>query len=219
MAESLPAQSKNPTTSKWEGFNVEMAEDLARVLKVDLEIVDGSWATLIPGLMAEKYDIVMCDMYATPERAQVVVFTDAYNTLGYSILVQADSSLQKMDDLNSGDVTIATLSGTSAEPFIKQYLPKAKMHSLVNENVYAPHLEVANGRADAHITDEINNLIFIEKNPNLNVRILPEIVNNTGLAYAIRPGDWHFQSFLNTWIRYKQDSGYIMWLRKKWYGY
>ena len=51
-------------------------------------------------------------------------------------------------------------------------------------------------------------LIFkiIEKNPNLNVRILPEIVNNTGLAYAIRPGDWHFQSFLNTWIRYKQDS-------------
>jgi ABC-type amino acid transport substrate-binding protein len=219
MADSPPAQVKSPATDEWEGYNVEMAEDLARVLAVELEIVDGAWSTLIPGLMADKYDICMVDMYATPERAQTVVFTDAYNILGYSFIVQEDSPYQRWEDLNKAGVVISTLSGTASEPFIEQYLPEAEMRSMVTENVYAPHLEVANKRADAHVTDEVSNVLFIENNPDFEVRILPDLVNATGLAYAIRPGDSHFHSFLNTWIRYKIDSGHAGQLRKKWYGY
>jgi ABC-type amino acid transport substrate-binding protein len=222
MADSPPSQSKNPATDTWEGYNVEMAEDLARVLDVRLEIVDATWATLIPGLLAEQYDICMVDMFATPERAQTVVFTDAYNKLGYSFLVRGDSPYQRWEDLNDPKVTIVTLSGTSGEPFVRQHLPKATMRSIVSDNNYAPHMEVMNGRADAHITDHVNNILFMRNNPNANLRTVPAgepLLNATGLAYAIRPGDPHFHAFLNTWIRYIADSGQAELLRKKWFGY
>lgn len=222
MADSPPSQSKNPGTDEWEGYNVDMAHDLARVLGVELEIVDATWATLIPGLLAGQYDICMVDMFATPERAQTVVFTEAYNKLGYSFLVRGDSPYQNWRELNDAAVTVATLSGTSGEPFVQQRLPQANMQSIVSDNNYAPHMEVMNGRADAHITDHVNNLLFIKNNPDADLRTLPEgepLLNATGLAYAIRPGDPHFHAFLNTWIRYLADSGQAEERRLQWFGY
>lgn len=222
MADSPPSQSKNPATDEWEGFNVEMANDLARVLGVELEIVDATWATLIPGLLAGQYDLCMVDMFATPERAQTVVFTEPYNKLGYSFLVRADAGITDWHQLNDPSVTIATLSGTSGESFVQQFLPQATMQPIVSDNNYAPHMEVMNGRATAHITDHINNLLFIQNNPSAGLITVPEgepLLNATALAYAMRPGDPHFQAFLNTWIRYLSDSGQIAVLREKYFGY
>jgi polar amino acid transport system substrate-binding protein len=199
-----------------------MAKDLAKVMGVKLEIVDATWATLIPGLLASQYDICMVDMFATPERALTVDFTESYNKLGYSFIVRADSPFKTWQDLNKPGVTIVTLSGTSGEPFVKEHLPLATMKPIVSDNNYAPHLEVMNGRADAHITDHINNLLFIKNNPGAKLRTIPEgepLLNATGLAYSVRPGDAHFLNFLNVWIRYNSDSGHLKDLRKKWFGY
>jgi ABC-type amino acid transport substrate-binding protein len=218
MAESLPMQFKNPVSDTWEGYNVDMANDLAKLLGVKLQIVDATWATLIPGLMASKYDIVMCDMWATPERAETVVFTDAYNVYGWSVMVRKDTPYKTWEDLNKPGIIISVLAGTADEQTAKRYFPQATVKALVSENVNAPRLEVANGRADAVVTDLFNIKAFIAQNSQANVRILQEdrVLNPTGLAYAIRPGDYHFLNFLNTWIHYDKDSGKAQDLRVKW---
>lgn len=218
MAESLPMQFKDPQTGEWQGYNADMAKDLAQVLGVKLTIVDATWQTLIPGLMANQYDIVMCDMWATPERAQTVVFTDAYNVYGWAVMVRDDVPAKTWEDLNKAGVTIAVLAGTADEQMAKRFFPKATVKGLVSENVNAPRMEVAAGRADAHVTDLMNIKIFIAKNPQAKVHILQEdrIMSPTGLAYAIRPGDYHFLNFLNTWIAARRDSGMADDLRRKW---
>jgi ABC-type amino acid transport substrate-binding protein len=218
VAESLPMQFKNPATGQWEGYNIDMANDLATILGVKLELVDATWQTLIPGLMAKQYNIVMVDMWATPERAQTVVFTNPYNVYGWAVLVRDDVTAKTWEDLNSEKTTISVLSGTADEQTAKRYFPKANVHGLVSENVNAPRMEVANGRADAHVTDLMNIKIFMTQNPAAKVHILQEdrIMNPTGLAYAVRPGDYHFLNFLNTWIGYNRDSGHADELRKKW---
>ena len=162
MANSPPAQTKNATSGEWEGYNVDMAKDLATVLGVELEIVDATWATLIPGLLASKYDICMVDMFATPERAQTVLFTTPYIKLGYSFVVRANSPIQDWHDLNDPRYTLVQVPGTSAVPFIEQNMPNAELRMLASDNVNAPRLEVANGRADAHLTDHVNQVIFVE---------------------------------------------------------
>lgn len=218
VAESLPMQFKNPNTGQWEGYNVDMAADLAEVLGVRLELVDATWQTLIPGLMANQYDIVMVDMWATPERAQTVVFTDHYSVAGWAVMVRSDLEAETWEDLDKEGVVISVLSGTADEQTAKRYFPKADVRGLVSENVNAPRLEVASGRADAHVTDLLNIKIFMAQNPQAKVRILQEdrVLSPTGMAYAIRPGDYHFLNFLNTWIKARQDSGKVADLRKKW---
>jgi polar amino acid transport system substrate-binding protein len=218
VAESLPMQFKDPKTGQWEGYNVDMAKDLAEVLGVKLELVDATWQTLIPGLMAKQYDIVMVDMWATPERAQTVVFTNPYNLYGWAVMIRSDLAATKWEDLNTSGTTISVLSGTADEQTAKRFFPKANVHGLVSENVNAPRMEVANGRTDAHVTDLLNIKIFMSQNPNAKVKLLqPErIMNPTGLAYAIRPGDYHFLNFLNTWIASRRDGGKADELKKKW---
>lgn len=218
MAESLPMQFKNPQTSQWEGYNVDMANDLAKALGVKLEVVDATWQTLIPGLMANKYDVIMVDMWATPERAQTVVFTDPYNVYGWSVLVRDDLKAETWEDLDKEGVLISVLSGTADEQTAKRFFPKATVRGLVSENVNAPRLELASGRADAHVTDLLNIKIFMAQNPQAKVRILQEdrVMSPTGLAYAIRPGDYHFLNFLNTWISAWRESGKADDLKKKW---
>lgn len=218
MAESLPMQFKDPATGTWQGYNVDMANDLAEVMGVKLEIVDATWQTLIPGLIAGQYDIIMVDMWATPERAMTVVFTDPYNVYGWSVMVREDSPYQTWEDLNKEGIVISVLSGTADEQTAKRTFPLAEVKGLVSENVNAPRLEVAAGRADAHVTDLLNIKIFMAQNPGAGVRILQEdrVLAPTGLAYAIRPGDYHFLNFLNTWIGSRRDSGKADELRAKW---
>jgi ABC-type amino acid transport substrate-binding protein len=218
MAESLPMQFKDPASGQWSGYNVDMANDLAEVLGVKLEIVDATWQTLIPGLMANQYEIVMVDMWATPERAMTVVFTDPYNVYGWSVMVGKDTPYQTWEDLDKEGVTITVLSGTADEQTAKRTFPKATVKGLVSDNVNAPRLEVAAGRAEAHVTDLLNIKSFIAQNPDAPVRILQEdrVLSPTGLAYAIRPGDYHFLNFLNTWIHARSDSGKAGELRTKW---
>lgn len=218
MAKSLPMQFKNPASGKWEGYNPEMAEDLAKVMGVKLEIVDATWQTLIPGLLANKYDIVMVDMFATPERAMKVVFTDAYSTLGWSVMVRDNSAFKTWEDLNKGGVTISVLAGSADEQTAKRFFPNATVKPLVNESANAPRLEVANGRADAVVTDLPNIKLFIAQNPQAKVRVLQEdrVMTPTDMAYAIRPGDYHFLNFLNTWIHARRESGREAELHDKW---
>jgi ABC-type amino acid transport substrate-binding protein len=218
MAESLPMQFKDPATGKWEGYNADMAADLAKLMGVKLQIVDATWQTLIPGLMADKYDIIMVDMWATPERALTVLFTNPYNVYGWSVMVRDGTPHKTWEDLNKSGVVISVLGGTADEQTARRNFPNATVKPLVSENVNAPRLEVANGRADAVVTDLLNIKAFMAQNPEAKVRILQEdrVMNPTGLAYAVRPGDYHFLNFLNTWISANTESGHAKDLRDKW---
>lgn len=218
FAESLPMQFRNPATGEWIGYNVDMANDLAEVLGVKLEVVDASWATLIPGLMAGKWDICMVDMFATPVRAATVVFTNPYFVAGWKLMVRSDGGFETWEDLNQPGIVLTSLSGTADEQMERTHFPNAEIKPLVSDNVNSVFLEVANGRADGLLTDEINMGLFIARNPQAKVEILqPErTLSPTGYAYSIRPGDYHFLNFLNTWINFQQTSGKSAEKRKEW---
>src|SRR4051812_40672916 len=68
-----------------------------------------------PGLMAKQYDIVMVDMWATPERGQTVVFTEPYNVYGWAVMIRSDLAASKWEDLDTSATTISVLSGTADE--------------------------------------------------------------------------------------------------------
>ena len=221
MADSTPSQSKDPNTNEWEGFNVDMAKNLAGQLEVELEIVDASWSTLIPGLLAGQYDIVMCDLYATPKRAQTVAFTNSYMSLGFSWVVRADFPGDDPAALDDPSMKIANLSGGAMGDIIRRFAPNAEIKDVASDNVFSPHLEVASGRADATLMDHYNNSQFLKQEGGSKVRILgvDKQFQMTPMAYAVKPGDQQLLNMLNTWIDYNQTTGFSADIRKKWYGF
>lgn len=220
MADSIPAQQKNPISGEWEGFNVDMAKNLAEVLEVKLEIVDTTWSTIIPSLLQKQFDIAMVDMFRTPARAIAVDFTDSYMTTGNTWLVSADLNISDWRQLNDPQYTVVSIAGMAAVAQSDRLLPEAQKKVVVSDNAVAGQLEVAAGRANAHLSDLLQNALFMKANPNAKVKVLgaDAPIEATGYSYAVRPGDYHFHAFLNTWIAYNSTTGFVSETKKKWYG-
>ena len=220
MADSVPAQQKNPATGEWEGFNVDMAKNLADVLEVKLEIVDTTWSTIVPSLTQSQFDVAMVDMFRTPARAITVDFTDSYMTTGNTWLVGSDVDVTDWKQLNDPKYTIVSIAGMAAVAQSDRLLPEAQKKVVVSDNAVAGQLEVASGRASGHLSDLLQNALFMKANPNAKVKVLGSNapIEATGYAYAVRPGDAHFLEFLNSWIAYTTTTGFVSETKKKWYG-
>jgi len=63
---------------KLDGFEVDLAADLCKRMKVQCEVVAQDWDGIIPALNASKYDAIMAGMNITDKRLEVVNFTRPY---------------------------------------------------------------------------------------------------------------------------------------------
>lgn len=218
MADSVPMQYKDVASGQWRGYNVDLGNQLADILGVKLEIVDATWATLIPGLVAGRWDIALVDMFATPKRAATVMFTDPYFRTRMVVMGNTRRKLDSWEDLNRDGNTIVVLAGTADEQVARDHFPNATVNPMVAEGLAAPILEVAAGRARAIVSSEINMRLYIARNPSAPLEIVEPSrgIAAQGYAYAIRPGDVHLLNFLNTWIRSNQATGIHERAKTKW---
>jgi polar amino acid transport system substrate-binding protein len=71
-----------------EGFDVDIAMELADRLGLELEVVTTAWEGIIPGLKTDKYDMLMSAMTITDERLAEIDFSDPYIDSNQSIAVK-----------------------------------------------------------------------------------------------------------------------------------
>ena len=101
------------------GFDIEMAEMVAKGLGVKLEMQQITGANRIPFLMTDKVDIVISVMGLTPERARQIQFTAPYaNT--FLAVYGAKSSANVSSPDTIGSARVAAAKGTTQELAISE---------------------------------------------------------------------------------------------------
>ena len=60
------------------GFDVDIAKAVCEQIKRKCVFVEQVWDSMIPGLQAKKYDVIVSSMSMTDERRRVVDFSDRY---------------------------------------------------------------------------------------------------------------------------------------------
>jgi len=60
------------------GFDVDIANALCEQIKRKCVFVEQVWDSMIPGLQAKKYDVIISSMSITADRLKVIDFTDKY---------------------------------------------------------------------------------------------------------------------------------------------
>lgn len=81
---------------KLEGFEIDLANDLCKRMKVECEIVAQDWDGIIPGLNAGKYDAIIAGMSITARRLEVINFSAPYANTPGAIVVSKASPLAKL---------------------------------------------------------------------------------------------------------------------------
>ena len=96
------------------GYDVEVAQNIAEKLGVEVEFVEGAWDGLLAGLDAGRYDIMVNGVGVTDERAEKYNFSTPYAYNKTAVIVRGDyDEISSMEDLK-GKKTANTISSTYA---------------------------------------------------------------------------------------------------------
>ncbi|HID31001.1 MAG TPA: transporter substrate-binding domain-containing protein, partial [Desulfobacterales bacterium] len=177
---------------KYVGFDIDMAEEMAKAMGVKFVPVNTPWESLIPALTANKFDIIMGGMTITQERNLKINFADPYMVVGQTILVASkhEDKVKSYEDLNESKYIVTSGAGTTAEQTIKDLIPKAKYKSFANVGDAA--LDVVNGKADAFVFDLPYCVVFNAQHPKAKLVFLDRPLTYEPLAWGINKGDPDF---------------------------
>jgi ABC-type amino acid transport substrate-binding protein len=104
------------------GFDIELMEEIADRMGVELEWQDIAFDGLIGSLQNDKIDAIIAAMSATEEREEQVDFTDPYFISGDAVLVAEGSNLDLQDKNDIAGHTVGVQTGTIQESWIDENL-------------------------------------------------------------------------------------------------
>lgn len=170
MELTYPPFETQDASGKPDGVSVKLAEALAADLGRPLQIVPMEFSGLIPALKSGSIDLVISSMTASDERRQSIDFSEPYAFTGLALLVGKDSAIQSIDDLKSPNRRVAVKSGTTSESWATKNLPDTQRTAYSDDAACV--LEVAQGRADAFLYDQLSILRYHRKNPDTTKALL-----------------------------------------------
>lgn len=209
-----PYFTKDPRTGEWTGMVIDMADDIAKLLNVELEIVESSWANAILDVQSGKVDLAFAST-ATPQRSLSVEFSDPTYFNSFVILSQKEELEGKSwSDLNSPDYTFAVDMGSSQDLITQQYLPNANVLRFKTRDEAI--IAVTTGKADALVNTLFNSLVLSKKTPALGTVKVPTPFFSTPSSVAMNyNADNQWKHFISTWANYQRRSGQVQnWILK-----
>jgi polar amino acid transport system substrate-binding protein len=198
-----------------EGFNVDMAEEIARRLHRPIEIEATQFSALIPGLNAKKYDWIAAPTTVTPERAKAMLFTEGYLDTDFQFLEKASSpEIKSLDDLKGK--TLALNKGSAYEAWAKDNQAKYGFKYDVYDTNPDAVQAVLSGRADANLAGNTAVAWAAKLNPQLKLAYTIK----TGLVWSIpfRLDDTVNRDIVDDIVKCMKMDGTFARLHEKWFG-
>tara|TARA_R110002020_G_scaffold406446_2_gene616640 strand:+ start:10900 stop:11727 length:828 start_codon:yes stop_codon:yes gene_type:complete len=202
----VPYFNKDQRTGEWQGFVIDMANDIAKTLDVKLEVVESSWANAILDVQSGKVDMAFA-VTATPARAMSVSFSDPtyYNSF---VLVSSKDELEGKSwrELNDPKYTFAVDMGSAQDLITQQYLPNANILRFKTRDEAI--IAVSTGKADGLVNTMLNGLVIAKKAATIGSVKVPTPVLSTPSVIAVNyAGDETFKSFVSAWAEYNRRIG------------
>lgn len=104
---AYPPQSfLNEETGEYEGFDIDVAKEVANRLGVEVEFTDPTFDAVVAGGWSDRWDMSVGSVTVTAEREEVLDFTQPYYFTPAQMAVLEDSDIQSIDDLAGETVCV-----------------------------------------------------------------------------------------------------------------
>ncbi|WP_026617283.1 transporter substrate-binding domain-containing protein [Ensifer aridi] len=216
-------------TGKVAGYDVDIANAIAKYLGVQTKFVTPGWDVITAGKWQGRWDVAMGAMAPTKARAEVFDFPSLYYWVPEVAVVHKDSKIAQSSDLEGKVIGVA--SGTAVEAYANQTLEPAwenskpveyqfkpgQVKTYTSTNVALDDLRLGDGvRLDAVLTDDTIARDSIKAGYPAKV-LEPTLFSSPG-AIAILPGDKELHNKIGAAMKELKDSGELTKISIKWYG-
>lgn len=210
-----PFSYRTNTNSPFIGFDIEMAQALAKALGVKLELVPTSWPTLMNDLENDRFDVAMSGVSISAARQKLAMFSIAYLQDGKTpiTLCAHQARFQSLAQIDQADVRVVVNPGGTNESFARANLQRAQMIVYPDNN----HIfdQIVEGKADLMITDAIEARLQQQLKPSL-CAVHPEAPFNVSEKAYLLPQDAVWKAFVDRWLLSYMEHGKLTDNLEKW---
>lgn len=153
---------------KFVGFDIDLATEVARRLKVKPVFVDTDFDGIASGapLNAGTCDVAAAGLTITGERARVLDFSSPYFDAAQTMVVPAGSSAASLDDLAGASIGVQT--GTTGELYVRDNAP-ASTEVVAIDDLSEIAAAMVRGEVDAAFYDNTVVGDVLRDNPDFEV--------------------------------------------------
>jgi polar amino acid transport system substrate-binding protein len=146
-------------------------------------------------------------MTITEPRKEEVDFSDPYAKAMLAVLANKDSGVTTIDDLNKPGMVMVAKTGTTGYLYATEHLTNAKVVALADESACV--MEVAQGKADGFIYDQLTTYRNNQANPDTTVAIFIPFQDVEYWGCAVKKGNTELVEQLNAFIKdFRAEGGF-----------
>ena len=224
-----PPQSFINDKNEMDGFDVDVAREIARRLGVGIEFITPSWDVITAGNWNRRWDLHVGSMTPTKKRAEVLSFPAVYYYTPAAVAVHRDSKVTAVSGLSGK--RIGTGTGTTFELYLQKNLsidaegaPKfnyridnAEIKSYENSVIALDDLRLGDGKRLDGVVSSLP--VFLEAIGNgYPIRVVGDPIFYEPLAITIDLGDDDLKDKLAEIVDWMRKDGTLSALSQKWYG-
>lgn len=151
IANEIPYGYMDPSGEAM-GAGPDVAEHIMEELGIEnIEWITAEFSGLIPGLRADRFDMVAAEMAILPQRCEQVIYSEPNSSYGEGLLVAAGNpkDIHAFSDFAEGDMKVAIMAGADQLEMMQALgVPQENMIT-ISSNADAIST-VSTGRADAY---------------------------------------------------------------------
>ncbi|CAE6934824.1 Membrane-bound lytic murein transglycosylase F [Paraburkholderia domus] len=203
-----PFGSLDPATQKPLGFNIDLANDVAKRLGVDVELTPVQPSNRVQFLQQGKVDALIANMEVTKERAELFSYPPTpFEEIGGALITRKDSGIKTWNDVRGKPVCVSQGSNYT-KPLADEYGAQVKAFRGQPESLLA--LRGNNCVAAVHVAPTLR--LLVARNPDWKDYTIPvsnELIPSPSVIW-VRKGETDTQNALEKIVQGWHRSGWLI---------
>ena len=219
VPENFPTFGSVGSNFEHQGYDVDVAELLAKDLGVELELVPLTSKQRIPYLTSGRVDLVISSMGANPTRAKSIWFSSAYAPFFSAAFASVVRKIDTPDDLDG--LKVGVTGGTIEDLELSKLIPEGADLVRFGDNAATLSSYIA-GQVDVLVTGNTVASKLAKENPHLELEtkfiVRQFIVRQSPALIGVRAGENNMLQWVNVFVLHKKLGGVLNDLSLKWLG-
>ena len=211
-----PLSFCQPDGTYW-GFGIDIANEIARRLGVNIEFKKTSWPTLTADVLTEPqlFDLAIGGITITDARRETMLMSEGYLANGKTILCRASEAdrYKSLADIDQPEVRVMVNPGGLNEKFANENLTHANI-IVHQKNEEIPTL-IAEGAADVMITEITEAPYYVQTDQRLAAPLLNAPFTHGEIGVLMQKGQEDLLQIVNNVIRQMKSDGSLRKLHEK----
>ncbi|MBO0958977.1 amino acid ABC transporter substrate-binding protein [Neobacillus sp. MM2021_6] len=200
-------------SGKLTGFDVELAEEVAKRLGVKAEFKETQWDAIFAGLDAKRFDMIANQVGIRPDRQEKYDFSDPYITSSAVLIAAKDNDKVK---------SFADMKGlNAAQSLTSNYGDIARKNgaNIVGVDGFQQSVELlVQKRVDVTVNDKISFLDYMKQKPDAPIKIVATADDASISGFMFRKKNDTLVDAVNKALKEMIDDGTYKKISEKWFG-